>query len=604
MATTDIKTGSTQTMQVPLYDPDAGAVAAPTAYGRYALHDLLENTSVATIADLATLTFSEAPSVVYVRGRSAEGDGGEGVFVWLEGDYSSEVEADPHSGIYVSHSPSTGAWVRRHDDYINTAWFGSGEDGIQRATQWGIGQKLTIFIPSGEYEITAPIQVYPGYTFRGAGIYSTRLYVSSSTDISCILTCGKPDGPLSGWPIVIENLAINAVVGGNSHVDGISTADISATLPSGSTYWRQRCDGVTIQNVWVSSLSDNIKISGGDIHLNSVFSEQSLGNGLYLINCNGVSIVDCTFFYSAVNVRVAEDRGDPTYSTYSGIRSGAVFNNCTMHLGTQRDLILANTEGRNAFIGCDFGHYADNYNFYSIALTGSSFNKFVGCSVHGARTAVILDNSSTRNQFVACSFEKIGIGLETPAIDISTTGSRGNVFTDCHLANCGANGIESDSFFAWNGGTIREIGLGKESGDYYAIKLMTTSSGVILSGTQVEDVTSAQMQGVHAVYDVNVSLTNNFFSNMDDVFSSGASVRTSKKFNAVGNQFSLITNIIGNSVVGELSTFYAPTHPTGTSVTYAVGDRCINSSPSAGNPKAWVCTVAGAPGTWVSEGNL
>lgn len=39
-------------------------------------------------------------------------------------------------------------------------------------------------------------------------------------------------------------------------------------------------------------------------------------------------------------------------------------------------------------------------------------------------------------------------------------------------------------------------------------------------------------------------------------------------------------------------------------LTWAVGDRRINSSPTVGQPKAWVCTVAGTPGTWVSEGNL
>lgn len=32
--------------------------------------------------------------------------------------------------------------------------------------------------------------------------------------------------------------------------------------------------------------------------------------------------------------------------------------------------------------------------------------------------------------------------------------------------------------------------------------------------------------------------------------------------------------------------------------------RIINAQPTAGQPKAWTCTVAGAPGTWVSEGNL
>lgn len=37
---------------------------------------------------------------------------------------------------------------------------------------------------------------------------------------------------------------------------------------------------------------------------------------------------------------------------------------------------------------------------------------------------------------------------------------------------------------------------------------------------------------------------------------------------------------------------------------WRLGDRVINSAPTVGQPKAWVCTVAGTPGTWVSEGNL
>lgn len=41
-----------------------------------------------------------------------------------------------------------------------------------------------------------------------------------------------------------------------------------------------------------------------------------------------------------------------------------------------------------------------------------------------------------------------------------------------------------------------------------------------------------------------------------------------------------------------------------TTGTWAVGDRVVNSAPAAGQPKGWACTVAGTPGTWVSEGNL
>lgn len=37
---------------------------------------------------------------------------------------------------------------------------------------------------------------------------------------------------------------------------------------------------------------------------------------------------------------------------------------------------------------------------------------------------------------------------------------------------------------------------------------------------------------------------------------------------------------------------------------WTVGERILNAAPAVGQPKAWVCTVAGSPGTLVSEGNL
>lgn len=37
---------------------------------------------------------------------------------------------------------------------------------------------------------------------------------------------------------------------------------------------------------------------------------------------------------------------------------------------------------------------------------------------------------------------------------------------------------------------------------------------------------------------------------------------------------------------------------------YTQGDRVMNAAVAVGQPKSWVCTVSGSPGTWVSEGNL
>lgn len=38
--------------------------------------------------------------------------------------------------------------------------------------------------------------------------------------------------------------------------------------------------------------------------------------------------------------------------------------------------------------------------------------------------------------------------------------------------------------------------------------------------------------------------------------------------------------------------------------TSSVRDRIFNIAPTVGQPKSWVCTAGGTPGTWVSEGNL
>lgn len=57
-------------------------------------------------------------------------------------------------------------------------------------------------------------------------------------------------------------------------------------------------------------------------------------------------------------------------------------------------------------------------------------------------------------------------------------------------------------------------------------------------------------------------------------------------------------------VLGENVMIPGTTIPSGSLMQWKVGDRVVNSNPSVGQPKSWVCTVAGSPGTWVSEGNL
>jgi hypothetical protein len=85
---------------------------------------------------------------------------------------------------------------------------------------------------------------------------------------------------------------------------------------------------------------------------------------------------------------------------------------------------------------------------------------------------------------------------------------------------------------------------------------------------------------------------NNTLPLVDNVF-----VNTPLQTSSIAFAVGRIVQRLGNNFVWQ--TTAAPTVGS-----WAVGDRSVNSTPVVGQPKAWACTVAGTPGTWVSEGNL
>lgn len=67
-----------------------------------------------------------------------------------------------------------------------------------------------------------------------------------------------------------------------------------------------------------------------------------------------------------------------------------------------------------------------------------------------------------------------------------------------------------------------------------------------------------------------------------------------------------LSGVVENSnptATGVIISQYGSAAPSGSGY-WNVGDRVIQSVPVVGNPTGWRCTVAGNPGTWVSEGNL
>lgn len=83
--------------------------------------------NVATLSDLQALTVVEG-AVVYLRGRTSDGDGGQGFFVGDETNLLTECTADTLHGVYVhttGDDGTNGAWVRQYNGVLNLLWFGS-----------------------------------------------------------------------------------------------------------------------------------------------------------------------------------------------------------------------------------------------------------------------------------------------------------------------------------------------------------------------------------------------------------------------------------------------------------------------------------------------
>jgi hypothetical protein len=110
------------------------------------------------------------------------------------------------------------------------------------------------------------------------------------------------------------------------------------------------------------------------------------------------------------------------------------------------------------------------------------------------------------------------------------------------------------------------------------------------------------------VYSAGSDSESDFYFTVDDDVKKIAVILSGGTANLKVRSFSIFTVDEGNCAVWAGYEEIIPGANIGTAAptagTWAVGRRVINAVPAVGQPKAWICTVAGTPGTWVSEGNL
>lgn len=146
----------------------AGGTGASTPEG--ASQNLQTDFVVASLAAIKTLTtFGRA---VTNRCRSVAGDQGGGTWVFLTGDQSANVSADPESGLWAAPNSAptgtSGAWQRQYVGPASSAWFGFLSGGIAvsnyTALQAAVTTAYSVYVPYGDYTISQSVLVANGYS--------------------------------------------------------------------------------------------------------------------------------------------------------------------------------------------------------------------------------------------------------------------------------------------------------------------------------------------------------------------------------------------------------------------------------------------------------
>jgi hypothetical protein len=225
--------------------------------------------------------------------------------------------------------------------------------------------------------------------------------------------------------------------------------------------------------------------------------------------------------------------------------------------------------------------------------------------VNGVNGVQVLDNTITNPEYAAIHI-----------------GSLNNAGANCVIARNKIDVSVSDAMGIWHIGSLAADQCFIDENRIKGKKAATSKDGIRFEGNGITGSVSRNNVGN---FDAAVSLQSNTMPALlgDSCVFDGNQLHDSTQgfvFLSDANNFGFYTNntFFGNGTntvdvygfntlrpavsVSPVYLFYRSTFPT--AGTWRVGDRVINTTPTVGQPKSWVCTVAGTPGTWVSEGNL
>lgn len=397
-----------------------------------------------------------------------------------------------------------------------------------------------VILPPGNLRVTAPVSITQPITIEGTGHFTSRIYADNCGGIS--IANGVSNVVLQNFEVA---LAVRHSTTANSLV-GIRVEGDTANRPSNHVYRDVYIDGfwtgIQSDYLWSSNLQ-NVRTGFGRIGLHAY--GKSVNNFV-----NG-----CSFSVTAQ----AGSKGIALFGRESPTDSTEV---------ATEGWVISDTLVNGAEVGIDM----ISCNHVSIHDCIIDFNMLYGIRAQSGPT-VFSTNYTIHDNYIAMTGADgaAAILLANAVDDAQRRWSR--VHHNEILAYAGSTcpyGVSASGSFAQSvieGNTLR---------NFSTSDILASAVGSVVRGNVC---LSTASPNIHAANGALVG------DNVGTVFRTGSTATSNYRRDSLGKRV----------VTGPA----APT--TGA---WLQGERVVNDVPTVGQPKAWVCTVAGSPGTWVSEGNL
>lgn len=513
--------------------------------------------------------------------------------------------------VYADGTPVPRELRKRFADVINVKDFGAKGDGITDDTAAfqsainalpinpsvpvrapkGYANGGILFIPTGRYRISDRLMTKRGMLVLGEGAESSQILSFSPVGLfTHILADGGgyvPDAltfiGLSIW----QDASITPVSGAGIEIVPPITAFRAVRLYARDIIIEGTYYGIKLANTIGSSVQDTILTKTVSHGLYVVGPVPWIGAHEYIL---GLHVTNSGNRYICTVPGVSAGSGGPS-GTGSDIVDGTAHWAYVAAEGTgtatSTSTRISNTYAYLSATGDGFHIEASTY--FSLYGCASDSNKHYGYQL----------NSTNGFGMYHCGAEQNGRG------GVHIFLSTGPTIVGLTVVQ-GAAAVDYDPL-VWTHGTvwayvnagtiIGSMFSGADSSRGYGIWIDSISSLVSLNNSYLGLYFSTQSE--------TSQLTLASYGKITMPFSGGANGRF-----AFGAQTpdALATLLLGGTQPLRLGSTSGPIVAYGTAApvtgTWTQGSRVINSAATVGQPKGWICTVAGTPGTWVSEGIL